>query len=120
LNNQCWQRTEIRRAILLAGHDLAIDDSALAWRGERRVANGFRFLPNKYDPPSFAHRHNDMRLATELGRELAVPSGLPTWHSPMTEALNHGKTATADHPRCSSSNAVGSGSKLILGAFKRC
>ena len=38
-----------------------------------------RFLPNKYAPPSFALKlgHKDMRLATELGRELGVQCGLP-------------------------------------------
>jgi 3-hydroxyisobutyrate dehydrogenase-like beta-hydroxyacid dehydrogenase len=37
-----------------------------------------RFLPNKYDPPSFALKlgHKDMWLATELGRELGVPMRL--------------------------------------------
>ena len=38
-----------------------------------------RFLPNKYAPPRFALKlgHKDMRLATELGRELGVQCGLP-------------------------------------------
>src|SRR5262249_47895535 len=42
-----------------------------------------RFLQSKYDPPSFALKlgQQDMRLATEFGRELGLP---------MTEALNRG------------------------------
>ena len=52
-----------------------------------------RFLPNKYDRPSFALKlgHKDMRLATELGRELGVPmrhANMP--FAEMTEALNRG------------------------------
>jgi 3-hydroxyisobutyrate dehydrogenase-like beta-hydroxyacid dehydrogenase len=52
-----------------------------------------RFLPNKYDPPSFALKlgHKDMRLATELGRELGVPMRLANIaFAEMTEALNRG------------------------------
>jgi 3-hydroxyisobutyrate dehydrogenase-like beta-hydroxyacid dehydrogenase len=52
-----------------------------------------RFLPNKYDPPSFALKlgHKDMRLATELGRELGVPMRLANiTFAEMTEALNRG------------------------------
>ena len=52
-----------------------------------------RFLQNKFDPPSFALKlgHKDMRLATELGRELGVPMRLANMpFAEMTEALNRG------------------------------
>ena len=52
-----------------------------------------RFLVNKYDPPSFALKlaHKDMRLATELGRELNVPMRLANLaYAELTEALNRG------------------------------
>src|SRR5262245_20834343 len=66
--------------------------------------------------------HKDMRLATELGRELGGPMRLANMaFAEMREALNGvGRTATADHLRCSRSNGVVSRSKLILSAFKRC
>jgi 3-hydroxyisobutyrate dehydrogenase len=52
-----------------------------------------RFLQNRYDPPSFALKlaHKDMRLATELARELGVPMRLANLaYAEMTEALNRG------------------------------
>jgi len=52
-----------------------------------------RFLANSYDPPSFALKlaHKDMRLETELGREVGVPMRLANMaFAEMTEALNRG------------------------------
>ena len=46
-----------------------------------------------YDPSSFALKlgHKDMRLATELGRELGVPMRLAIMaFAEVTEALNRG------------------------------
>jgi 3-hydroxyisobutyrate dehydrogenase-like beta-hydroxyacid dehydrogenase len=57
----------------------------VAWRRQRTFDRLYdRFLSNKYAPPSFALKlgHKDMRLATELDRELGVPCGLRIWHSP--------------------------------------
>ena len=64
---------------------------------------GDRFLINSYDPPSFALKlaHKDMRLATELGRELGVPMRLANLaYADLTEALESrlGQTETAGHP----------------------
>jgi 3-hydroxyisobutyrate dehydrogenase-like beta-hydroxyacid dehydrogenase len=56
-----------------------------------RLAEGF--LPNVYDPPSFALRlaHKDVTLATEVGRELGVPMRLANLAlAELTEALNRG------------------------------
>src|SRR5262249_14374078 len=77
-------------------------DPAALWEAVRSGASGRqrtfdrlhdRFLPNRYDPPSFALQlaHKDMRLATELGRELGVPMRLASLaFADMTEALNRG------------------------------
>lgn len=64
-------------------------------RGRGRTFDGLvdQFLPGKYDPPQFALKlaHKDMRLATELGRELGVPMRVANLaYAEMTEALNRG------------------------------
>ena len=63
--------------------------------GRRRTFDGVvdQYLPGRYDPPSFALRlaHKDVSLATELGRELAVPMRIANLTlAEMTEALNRG------------------------------
>ncbi len=64
-------------------------------RGRGRTFDGLvdQFLTGKYDPPQFALKlaHKDMRLATELGRELGVPMRVANMaYAEMTEALNRG------------------------------
>ncbi len=54
---------------------------------------GEGLLPGKFDPPSFAMKlaHKDMRLATELGRELDIPLRMANMvYQEMTEAMNRG------------------------------
>jgi 3-hydroxyisobutyrate dehydrogenase len=72
------------------------------WQAVRQGALGRRrtfdrlvdqFLPGSYEPPQFTLRlaHKDMTLATELGRELAVPMRLANLAlAEMTEAMNRG------------------------------
>jgi 3-hydroxyisobutyrate dehydrogenase-like beta-hydroxyacid dehydrogenase len=72
------------------------------WQAVRQGALGRRrtfdrlvdqFLPGTYEPPQFTLRlaHKDMTLATELGRELAVPMRLANLAlAEMTEAMNRG------------------------------
>ncbi len=64
-------------------------------RGRGRTFDGLvdQFLPGTYEPPQFALKlaHKDMRLATELGRELGVPMRVANMaYAEMTEALNRG------------------------------
>ena len=64
-------------------------------RGRGRTFDGMvdQFLPGKYEPAQFALKlaHKDMRLATELGRELGVPMRVANMaYAEMTEALNRG------------------------------
>jgi len=64
-------------------------------RGRARTFDGLadQFLTGTYDPPQFALKlaHKDMRLATELGRELGVPMRVASLaYAEMTEALNRG------------------------------
>ena len=64
-------------------------------QGRRRTFDGLvdQFLPNVYDPPSFALKlaHKDVTLATALGRELGVPMRLCNLAlEEMTEAMNRG------------------------------
>jgi 3-hydroxyisobutyrate dehydrogenase len=70
----------------------AVQDGAL---GRRRTFDGLaaQFLPGTFDPPAFALRlaHKDVRLATELGRELGVPMRLANLTlEELTEALARG------------------------------
>ena len=63
--------------------------------GRRRTFDRLadKFMPGKYDPPSFALRlaHKDVTLATELGREVSVPMRLANLAlEELTEALNRG------------------------------
>ncbi|HKF73751.1 MAG TPA: NAD-binding protein, partial [Stellaceae bacterium] len=63
--------------------------------GRRRTFDSVidQFLPNVYDPPSFALKlaHKDVTLATALGRELGVPMRLCNMAlEEMTEAMNRG------------------------------
>jgi 3-hydroxyisobutyrate dehydrogenase len=64
-------------------------------RGRGRTFDGLadQFLTGIYDPPQFALKlaHKDMRLATELGRELGIPMRVANVaYAEMTEALNRG------------------------------
>lgn len=64
-------------------------------RGRGRTFDGMvdQFLPGTYEPAQFALKlaHKDMRLATELGRELGVPMRVANMaYAEMTEALNRG------------------------------
>lgn len=63
--------------------------------GRRRTFDylGDQFLPDAYDPPSFALNlgYKDMSLATALGREVGVPMRIANMAlAEMTEAMNRG------------------------------
>ena len=63
--------------------------------GRRRTFDGLadQFLPGVFEPPAFALRtaHKDVKLATELARELNVPMRLSMLTlEEMSEALNRG------------------------------
>jgi 3-hydroxyisobutyrate dehydrogenase-like beta-hydroxyacid dehydrogenase len=63
--------------------------------GRRLTFDGLleQFLPNKYDPPNFALKlaTKDVKLATQLGRELGVPMRICNLaFAEMTEACNRG------------------------------
>ena len=63
--------------------------------GRRRTFDGLigQFLPGTYEPAAFALRlaHKDVSLATELGREFAVPMRMANLAlEEMTEAMNRG------------------------------
>ncbi len=72
------------------------------WKSVRQGAGGRRrtfdrliedFLPAKFDPPKFQLQlaTKDVKLATELGRELGVPMRLANLtEAEMTEAMNRG------------------------------
>src|SRR5215472_9512605 len=77
-------------------------DPVALWEAVRQGVGGRRltfdgllnqFLPGKYDPPDFALRlaTKDVKLATELGRELGVPMRMCNLaYAEMREACNRG------------------------------
>jgi 3-hydroxyisobutyrate dehydrogenase len=77
-------------------------DPVALWEAVRQGVSGRRltfdglleqFLPGKYDPANFALKlaTKDVKLATELGRELGVPMRLCNLtHAEMVEACNRG------------------------------
>jgi 3-hydroxyisobutyrate dehydrogenase len=63
--------------------------------GRRRTFDGLStaFLQNRFEPASFQLRlaHKDVRLATELGREIGVPMRIANLaYAELTEAMNRG------------------------------
>lgn len=87
--------------VMTLGVKAGVEPEAL-WKAVRRGSVGRRrtfdflgdqFLPNIYDPPSFALDlgHKDMSLATALGREIGVPMRISNLAlADMTEAMNRG------------------------------
>jgi 3-hydroxyisobutyrate dehydrogenase len=77
-------------------------DPVALWEAVRQGVGGRRFtfdglleqfLPGKYDPPNFALKlaTKDVKLATQLGRELGVPMRMCNLaFAEMTEACNRG------------------------------
>ncbi len=77
-------------------------DPVALWEAVRQGVTGRRltldglldqFLPGKYDPPNFALKlaTKDVKLATQLGRELGVPMRICNLaYSEMVEACNRG------------------------------
>jgi 3-hydroxyisobutyrate dehydrogenase len=77
-------------------------DPVALWEAVRQGVSGRRltfdglleqFLPGKYDPANFALKlaTKDVKLATELGRELGVPMRICSLtHAEMVEACNRG------------------------------
>ena len=77
-------------------------DPVALWEAVRQGVGGRRltfdglldqFLPGKYDPPNFALKlaTKDVKLATELGRELGVPMRMCNLaYAEMREACNRG------------------------------
>lgn len=87
--------------VMTLGVKAGVEPLAL-WKAVRRGSVGRRrtfdylgdqFLPNVYDPPSFALDlgYKDMSLATALGREIGVPMRISNLAlADMTEAMNRG------------------------------
>ena len=87
--------------VMTLGVKAGVEPLAL-WKAVRRGSVGRartfdhlvnQFMPNVYDPPSFALAlgHKDMSLATDLGRETGVPMRIANMAlAEMTEALNRG------------------------------
>jgi 3-hydroxyisobutyrate dehydrogenase-like beta-hydroxyacid dehydrogenase len=87
--------------VFTMGVKAGVDPLAI-WKAVRQGARGRgrtfdsladNFLPQKFDPPSFALRlaHKDVTLATALGREVKVPMRVAHLTlEEMTEALNRG------------------------------